>query len=211
MLKTMRLTPKQDRFVDEYLVDLNATQAAIRAGYSTKTAKAIGHENLAKPNLAEAIQEAMAERSKRTEVSQDRVVKELARIAFASLGDVIKWGPTGTKVRPSTELSEDVGAAVYEVSETRTEHGVGVRVKLYDKKGALDSLAKHLGMFVERHQVAARVEQAERVPVDPLDPVLAELAVQMAERRAEIEHHRYLEALPSSNSVRGSETKLTNG
>ena len=132
-----RLTPKQGRFVEEYLVDLNATQAAIRAGYSTKTAKAIGHENLARPNLAQAIQDAMTERSKRTEVSQDRVVKELARIAFASLGEVIKWDPTGTKVRPSTELSEDAVAAISEVSETRTEHGVGVWGEAIRQEGCL--------------------------------------------------------------------------
>ena len=94
-------------------------------------------------------------------------------------------------------------AAISEVSETRTEQGVGVRVKLYDKKGALDSLAKHLGMFVERHQVAARVEQAERVPVDPLDPVMAELAVQMAKRQGEIEHQRYLASLPGPDALNG--------
>jgi phage terminase small subunit len=69
-----KLTAKQERFVAEYLIDLNATQAAIRAGYSEKTAKQMGTENLAKPVLAEAIETALAERSERTEITQDYVL-----------------------------------------------------------------------------------------------------------------------------------------
>lgn len=82
MAKKGKLTEKQQRFVDEYLIDLNATQAAIRAGYSVKTADAIGCENLTKPNIQQAIAEHMAERSRRTGVNQDRVVLELAKIAY---------------------------------------------------------------------------------------------------------------------------------
>jgi phage terminase, small subunit len=81
MAKKGKLTEKQQRFVDEYLIDLNATQAAIRAGYSVKTADVIGCENLTKPNIQQAIAEHMAERSRRTGVNQDRVVLELAKIA----------------------------------------------------------------------------------------------------------------------------------
>ena len=80
------MTKKQKRFVEEYLIDLNATQAAIRAGYSPATAKEIGCENLTKPNISEAIAKAMAERSRRTGVNQDRVLQELAKIAFAKFG-----------------------------------------------------------------------------------------------------------------------------
>ena len=68
------LTMKQKCFVEEYLVDLNATQAAIRADYSPKTARAIGAENLTKPDIAEAVTEAMANRSERTKVDQDWVL-----------------------------------------------------------------------------------------------------------------------------------------
>ncbi len=71
------LTPKQQRFVEEYLIDLNATQAAIRAGYSKKTAKSIGQENLTKPYIAAVIDAAKAERSIRTEISQDWVLERL--------------------------------------------------------------------------------------------------------------------------------------
>ena len=74
MAGPMKLTPKQARFVQEYLIDLNAAQAAIRAGYSAKTARVIGHENLIKPDIAAAIEKAMAERAERTELTADWVV-----------------------------------------------------------------------------------------------------------------------------------------
>jgi phage terminase small subunit len=74
------LTPKQQRFVDEYLIDLNATQAAIRAGYSEKTAKSIGQENLTKPDLAKAVQERIKERESRVEITQDKVLKDIELI-----------------------------------------------------------------------------------------------------------------------------------
>lgn len=84
-----KLTPKQERFVEEYLIDLNATQAAIRAGYSPNTAKDIGCENLVKPNIRACIDKEMAERSKRTGINKDRVIRELARLAFVNANDVI--------------------------------------------------------------------------------------------------------------------------
>ena len=91
----MKLKPKQARFVQEYLIDLNAAQAAIRAGYSAKTARVIGHENLTKPDIAAAIEKAMAERAERTEVTADLVVGELRKIAFANMADYMKSTPEG--------------------------------------------------------------------------------------------------------------------
>ena len=83
----MALTAKQQRFVDEYLVDLNATQAAIRAGYSERTARAIGQENLTKPDIEAAIQAALRDRQARTEITQDTVVEELTKIGLAEAHD----------------------------------------------------------------------------------------------------------------------------
>ena len=83
------MTEKQKRFVEEYLIDLNATQAAIRAGYSPQTAYSIGEENLRKPEIKSRIDKAMAERSRRTGINQDRVLQELARIGFAKITDVL--------------------------------------------------------------------------------------------------------------------------
>lgn len=87
----MALTKKQKLFVEEYLIDLNATQAAIRAGYSSDTAKEIGCENLTKPNIRNAIDKALAERSRRTGINQDRVLMELARIALLNPANVVDF------------------------------------------------------------------------------------------------------------------------
>lgn len=84
-----KLTEKQQRFVDEYLIDLNATQAAVRAGYSAKTAESQGSRMLRNVKVQQAIAEEMAERSKRTGINQDRVVLELARIAFVRMTDLV--------------------------------------------------------------------------------------------------------------------------
>ncbi|MEJ2896238.1 terminase small subunit [Bordetella avium] len=160
----MALTAKQRRFVDEYLVDLNATQAAIRAGYSKKTARQIGEENLSKPDIAKAVQEAQAARSKRTEITQDMVLRELAKIGFADIRKVVNWGSTtlqagvdddgnpttevhhGLVLVASNEIDDATAAAISEVSEGRE----GLKVKFHDKKGALVDIGRHLGMFKDR-------------------------------------------------------------
>ena len=152
------LNAKQARFVEEYLIDLNATQAAIRAGYSEKTAAAVGCENLTKPNISAAIEIAKAKRSERTEITQDMVLREFAKIGFADIRKAVAWGsapePTGNpdddRIYPveliaSEMMDDDTAAAISEVSLTAQ----GVKIKMYDKKGALDSIAKHLGMFTD--------------------------------------------------------------
>lgn len=146
------LTPKQARFVEEYLLDLNATQAAIRAGYSAKRADAIGFENLRKPGIAAAIEAAKSERSQRTQVTIDRVVQELARLAFFDARKLL--ADDGTPL-PLSELDEDTARAIIGVDIARIGNGeVGVgevlKFKLADKKGALELLGKHLAMFTER-------------------------------------------------------------
>ena len=105
----MALTEKQRRFVAEYLVDLNATQAAIRAGYSSKTAHSVGHENLRKPEISAAVQEAMKAREQRTEITQDRVLQELARIAFFDLRKLYR--EDGSMKSPD-EWDDDTAAAM---------------------------------------------------------------------------------------------------
>lgn len=161
----MALTDKQRRFVDEYLVDLNATQAAIRAGYSKKTAGQIGDENLKKPQIAQAVQEAQAVRSKRTEITQDMVLRELAKIGFSDIRKIVRWGKTELRVTGTDDgegeaaeayhglalvgaddIDDDTAAAISEISEGRE----GLKVKLHDKKGALVDIGRHLGMFKDR-------------------------------------------------------------
>jgi len=145
-----KLNKKQQLFVDEYLIDLNATQAAIRAGYSVKTAKEIGSENLSKPNIQEAVAKAMAERSKRTGINQDRIVLELAKMAFVNADNLID--PEDASIREGA--SEDDLACIQSVkvktsvgaSGTTTER----EIKLNDKMKALELLGKHLGMWNDK-------------------------------------------------------------
>jgi phage terminase small subunit len=141
------LTPKQQKFIDEYLVDLNATQAAIRAGYSEKTAAAIAGENLSKPMIREGIQKAFEDRANRTKTTQDRVVLELARIAFASIGTMATWSGDNIVLVDSETLSDDDKAAIQEITKTETPNGPNLKIKLADKLNALEKLGRHLGMF----------------------------------------------------------------
>src|SRR3954468_17627744 len=143
----MPLNDRQACFVAEYLVDLNATQAAIRAGYSARTANEQAARLLANVSVAAAIAEAQAVRSRRTEVSQDRVVLELARVAFGDPRRVMSWGPGGGTLRPSEALTDEEAAIGAEASQTVTENGGTIRLKVCDKLGALRLLGQHLGMF----------------------------------------------------------------
>lgn len=107
----VKLTPRQQRFVDEYLIDLNGTQAAIRAGYSHRSAAEQSARLLAKVSIAHAVAAAMAARSARTGVTQDRVVRELARIAFVDPTAVVDF-QTGTVRNGLTEDDRAVLAGV---------------------------------------------------------------------------------------------------
>jgi len=144
-----QLSPRRKRFVEEYLIDLNATQAAIRAGYSPGSARKRGPVLLADRSVRQAVDAAIVRRSRRTRISQDKVLREYARLAFSDLRQVARWGPDGLCVLPSSALDDDSAAALAEVHETRTSAGGTVRVKLHEKKGALDALARHLGLFDE--------------------------------------------------------------
>ena len=155
----VKLTPKQMRFVDEYLVDLNATQAAIRAGYSTKTAAFIGAQNLKKLQIAEEISRRQKDLQRRTEVTQDRVVKELARIAFADMTDYAQVETRMIEKDDGTEVSYQA-VALKETAELSAEQraalaGIkqganGIEVKLHDKIKALELLGRHIGMFNDK-------------------------------------------------------------
>lgn len=144
-----RLTKKQKLFVDEYLIDLNATQAAIRAGYSVNSARDIGCENLTKPNIQQAIAEKMAERSKRTGVNQDRVVLELAKIAFVKMTDIVDSNGKIKDTATDDDLS-CIESVKYKHSDTDTGYSVEREVKISPKLKALELLGKHLGMWNDK-------------------------------------------------------------
>lgn len=147
-----KLTDKQKKFVEEYLIDLNATQSAIRAGYSPKTANEQGARLLANVSIQEAISKAMAERSRRTGINQDRIVQELARIAFVKITDVVD--PDG---EINTNASDDDLACIesYKVEDSDSVNGSSSKreVKLASKIKALELLGKHVGMWNDKIQV----------------------------------------------------------
>jgi phage terminase small subunit len=149
------LTDKQQRFVEEYLIDLNATQAAIRAGYSARTANEQGAQLLAKLSVQEAVSAAQAERSARIGLHQDRVLEELAAIAFAKMGDFAEWTGESVEMKDSANLDT---RAVQEVSQKHTRYGTNVGIKLHDKVATLKLLGQHIGMFTEKHEVRGKIE-----------------------------------------------------
>lgn len=173
------LTPKRERFCEEYLVDLCGAEAAVRAGYARSGAKQEAYRLMAMPVVQERIAELQAARSDRTAITADRVLEEAGRIGFAKITDLVRWGvkevaigfdADGKRLAPqdigdavmvhhelapflepinSDELPEHVKAAVSEVALTKD----GLKLKLHGKVEALNLAARHLGMFVDRHEV----------------------------------------------------------
>jgi phage terminase small subunit len=188
----MALTPKQQRFCDEYLIDLNATQAAIRAGYSPKTAEQTASRLLRNVKVQEYIAKRQKELSRSTEITQERVIKELALIAFSNNADyahvvekkmkaevggalVDVLDEDGKPVMYRTvepvlteELTEEQKRALAVIKKGRE----GLEVKSCDKVKALELLGKHLGIFTDK--IEANVNDTTR----------SELSELLAQRKA---------------------------
>lgn len=153
-----KLSNKQRRFVDEYLVDLNATQAAVRAGYSGRTANSTGPRLLKNPAVAGAVAERQERISNHLFVTAERVVLEYAHLAFADMRDYMHFAENGDVLLDWSTMPEDATKAIVEVTQDVYNEGRGnaqrevkrTKFKLHDKRGALDALAKHLGLFRER-------------------------------------------------------------
>lgn len=142
------MTEKNFRFCQEYIIDLNATQAATRAGYSEDTAGSIGHELLKKPEIEAEIGRLQEERSKRTQITADRVIVELGKVAFANIQDYLE---AGNKFSDAKGMDADKAAAIesIQITETEWEGGTktGIKFKLHDKIAALEKIGRHLGIF----------------------------------------------------------------
>ena len=139
------LTPKQQRFVEEYLIDLNATQAAIRSGYSEKTAAVIGAENLIKPNIAKAIEEAQAKREERTQIDAAYVLKRLVEIDQMDVLDIMD---DQMKIRPVNEWPKVWRQYVVNLENLELSDGEGCfkKIKWPDKVKNLELLGKHVSV-----------------------------------------------------------------
>lgn len=146
-----RLSERDKRFADEYLIDLNPVQASIRAGYSPATAKDAyrwlkENDDREKPGLRARIDAALAERSKRTGVTADRVVRELGRIAFGDLTDVVDVERATVKWNATRDDTAIIASVKVKSGEDFTER----EVKGWDKLKALELLGRHLGMFADK-------------------------------------------------------------
>ncbi len=148
---TTKLTDKQEKFCNEYLIDLNAVQAAIRAGYSKKTANPIGAQNLAKVSIQARIAELRTKIQEKTGITPESVVLELAKIGFANIKGVLD---DNNEIVDISKLPDDITAAIESIqSDIRHDSGKSdgytekVKVKFHSKLGALTDLGKHLGVF----------------------------------------------------------------
>jgi len=148
------ITPMRRQFVREWLIDFNGRAAAVRAGYSAKSAKGIAVELLAIPELQELIAEGMKKRIQRTEVTQDAVIEEFRRLGFSNILDYICTDSHGRAVvdedgTVALDLKNVTREAAAAISELVLESGKDgrPRIKLYDKRGPLVDLGKHLGLF----------------------------------------------------------------
>lgn len=151
------LNHRQAQFVIEYLKDLNATQAAIRAGYSEHSARFIGQENLTKPNIAAAIEDQINAQQARTLITSDRILREYGRLGFFDARKLFKEDG-GLKRIVDLDIEEQAAIAGIDVVTTgNAEIGYGeiTKVKLVDRKGALDSMARCLMMFNDKKTLAA--------------------------------------------------------
>ena len=174
VVSVAKLRGKQERFVQEYLIDRNATAAAIRAGYSKKTARAIGAENLTKPNIAAEIEKRSKRLVSKLEITQERVREELAAIAFANGTDFATITRNGlVRLIPTDDLPEDKKKAIASIKEGK----FGVEVKLSDKVKALELLGRDMGMFgggsvpdsEQENNIFEVIDQSTREEIDTDD------------------------------------------
>jgi phage terminase small subunit len=154
------LNPKQKRFCEEYIVDLNAKAAYIRAGYKdSASASANAARLIADDSVQANIKELMSGRSQALKLTAEKVLQEIARVAFSNICEVMEFDAAGVNVKDSAVLTEDTTAAIASVSETKTETEMStttrITVKLHNKIAALNLAAKHLGLLGDMNQAKA--------------------------------------------------------
>lgn len=144
------IAPRREVFISEYLVDLNGKAAAIRAGYSEKTANEQAARLLADPTVKAIVQDRLRKRKKNNEELANALIQELTSIALSNVGDVLEFNEKGVKVKPSSELELETLATISEVSCVADKKSTKVSVKMHDKISAIRLLMQHLGMFEQQ-------------------------------------------------------------
>lgn len=165
------LTPKQQRFVEEYLIDLNATQAAIRSGYSEKTAKSVGHENLTKPDIQKAIEEAQNKRQEQAQIDAAYVLKRLVEIDQMDVLDIMD---DDGNVKPLRDWPKIWRQYISNIETISMDDGEGwlKKIKWPDKVKNLELLGKHVsvGAFKDK------VEHSGKLEIQSLSDLMDELS-----------------------------------
>lgn len=149
-----KLTAKQQRFCDEYLIDLDGTKAAIRAGYSEKTAAVIASENLRKPNICEYIDQRMAEKEDALIAKQDEVMKYLTAVMRRELSEHVVV--TTTEERTYYKPDEN-GTMRKQTEKKETPQIVEIPARLADANKAAELLGKRYGLYTEKVDVEGNV------------------------------------------------------
>lgn len=169
MARKKKITDQQLRFVDEYFIDYNQTAAAIRAGYSPRSASSTACDLMKNPDIEELIEFRKAQLSSRLGVSVQRIRDRLASMAFGSIANVVDVTEDGQiKLKKIEDISEIDMSAVQELTMTKGKNGSTLKVKMYDAKGAAELLGKEQGMFRDKLDVnitgglADRMEAARR-------------------------------------------------
>lgn len=149
---------RQERFCEEYLKDLNATEAAKRAGYSKRTAHSSGPRLLENVDIKKYISKLKRKRSEKTEITAEKVLKEIAKMAFSNLADYIKISKDGTAEIDLRKLTREQAAALSEVTvDDDSIGGQKVKIKLHDKLKGLEQLGRHLKLFTDRTELDGEV------------------------------------------------------
>jgi phage terminase small subunit len=159
------LSPKRERFCQEYIIDLNGKQAAIRSGYSEKSAEVTASRLLSDVKVKARIAQLMAERAKRCEVKQDDVIAELKRLGFSDMRNLAEWNSVLVKLKDSSEISDSDAACVESVSQTVSKDGGSLSIKLHSKTKALELLTRHLGMLHDKIDHTTKGKELAQPPV----------------------------------------------
>lgn len=159
--------PRREKFAQSFATGMSLERAYEAAGY--RPDKKHAHTLRWTPQIAERIEEIQTTAAAKVGVTVERIVSELAKIAFANAGDYFAWGPGGVTINPSADLTADQRSVIAEVSETRSETGGSIKIKLSDKQTALEKLGRHLGMFKENVQVSGhlQIQKVEWTIADP--------------------------------------------
>jgi phage terminase small subunit len=190
-IDALTLTPKQQRFCDEYLIDMNATRAALRAGYSQNTA--LNGQLMEVPKIQAYLKERRAEASQKLQIDHETLLGELMKVAFANMGDY--FGDDG-KIKPMQEIIEEKKSAIWSLKVSEGKYGTTVQLRLHSKLAALEKIAKHIKFYEpekkQPEQVHVYVDKEDLNENDRFeDDSVDRLDQELEDRRAKVEAREY--------------------